>query len=377
MFSLICIGDIFVRQKNTYNTIAASAFILLVINPLSIMDVGFQLSYLAVISIVFFQPRVYSLFVFHSYISDKIWQLISVSIAAQIGTLPLTLFYFHQFPVYFVITNIIVIPLSLIMICSAIALLVFSFSTPIAGFVALFINLQLKIFNGSINWIESLPASTIKSVFVDKNETFLLFAILLFIAFFILSYRINILRVTMIFVLLFIGYNSFRIYQKQNESGFIVYNIAKVSAIEYYSGNINKLFINRSKEETEKIVKFNFQPFWDKQGIKNPEIIYKEQFVPDRFVMDYSFNNLKIVQIYSDRIKDYKGSKILSMDYLIISNGINLSVQELQNYFKFKNLIIDPSNQPFKVNNWIKECEMLGIICHPVALKGAFIYKKR
>ncbi|HSH51497.1 MAG TPA: ComEC/Rec2 family competence protein, partial [Bacteroidales bacterium] len=136
MFSIVALGKIFVRQTNIYNTIFLSAFIMLLANPYSITDVGFQLSYMAVFSIIFFYPKIYSLIEVKYALGDKIWQLISVAIAAQIGTFPLTLFYFNQFPMYFILANIFIIPIAIILIYAAVTLFLFSFSDFIIGFLA-------------------------------------------------------------------------------------------------------------------------------------------------------------------------------------------------------------------------------------------------
>ena len=376
MFSLICVGDIFARQKNTYNTIAASAFILLLINPLSIMDVGFQLSYLAVLSIVFFQPRIYSLFKLNSYLPDKIWQLVSVSVAAQIGTFPLTLFYFHQFPVYFIITNIFVIPLSLIVICSAVALLIFSFSGTVAGFIAYLLEVQLKVLNGSIKVVENLPFSTITAINIDQTETFLFFAIIIVLALFIISKRLSFLKYAFLIFIITILYNTVRIHSANNESGIIVYNIAKTSAIEFYSGNTNKIIVNSEKEEIDDIIKFNFQPFWDKQGIENPEIVHSSKHSQSKLWNVYHYNNLTIVQLLSDKIKLYNTKTPINIDYLVLSKNSNISISDLQKYFNFKKLIIDSSNQLYRINKWKKECEMIGVEYFSVTDNGAFIVKQ-
>ena len=101
MFSLVAIGQNMRRDTNIFNTLSASAFILMLIDPLIILNLGFQLSYSAVLGIVLLQPPIYRIFTIKSKILDKIWTIIAVSIAAQIGTLPITLYYFHQFPNYF------------------------------------------------------------------------------------------------------------------------------------------------------------------------------------------------------------------------------------------------------------------------------------
>ncbi len=110
MFSFFIVGATLSRTINIYNSLGASAFLLLVINPYLIKSVGFQLSYIAVLSIVYLQPKIENIFIIRNKILFKIWLLISVSIAAQIGTAPIALYYFHIFPNWFILTNLIVIP---------------------------------------------------------------------------------------------------------------------------------------------------------------------------------------------------------------------------------------------------------------------------
>lgn len=168
MFIFICFGRMFTRQVNIYNTLSASAFIMLLYNPYSIMDVGFQLSYLAVISIVFFQPKIYSLLNLRYKFPDYIWQLVSVAIAAQIATFPLTIHYFNQFPVYFILSNILIIPFVSIIIYGALILFCFSFSTNISYIIAKGLQLITLVLNKNVEFIKDLPLSKIDSLIIDK-----------------------------------------------------------------------------------------------------------------------------------------------------------------------------------------------------------------
>jgi predicted membrane metal-binding protein len=113
---MVIIGKTYSRHISTLNILAISAFFLLPYNPLFITDVGFQLSYLTVSGLIVLQPVVYKWVDLENKWADKLWVLCSVSIAAQIITFPLSAFYFHQFPVYFLISNlVIVIPTAIIM----------------------------------------------------------------------------------------------------------------------------------------------------------------------------------------------------------------------------------------------------------------------
>jgi competence protein ComEC len=116
MLSFVVIGLMFNRNSSVYNSLAASAFFLLLINPFLVMQVGFQLSFLAVLGILFIQPKIENAYKPKQYILKKIWTLITVSIAAQCATFPLGILYFHQFPNYFILSNLIVIPLAFVIL---------------------------------------------------------------------------------------------------------------------------------------------------------------------------------------------------------------------------------------------------------------------
>ncbi len=112
MFSLITLGQMRERKPSIYNVLAFSAMLLITVNPDVIFDVGFQLSYLAVAGIVLIQPMILNWWLPSSKVGEYFWQMTSVSIAAQMVTFPLSVYYFHVFPTYFLIANLFVIPIS-------------------------------------------------------------------------------------------------------------------------------------------------------------------------------------------------------------------------------------------------------------------------
>ena len=110
MFSFVAVGLSFKRRKTILFSLISSAFLLLLVKPMFLFDVGFQLSYLAVFGIVWVQPKLANLFNCKYWFFRKVWSMCSVSIAAQMGVLPLSLYYFHQFPGLFFLSNVLIIP---------------------------------------------------------------------------------------------------------------------------------------------------------------------------------------------------------------------------------------------------------------------------
>lgn len=124
MFSLITLGQMRDRKPSIYNVLAFSAMLLITVNPDVIFDVGFQLSYLAVAGIVLIQPLILNWWLPSSKVGEYFWQLTSVSIAAQLVTFPLSVYYFHVFPTYFLIANLFVIPISFLIMQVGVPLMI-------------------------------------------------------------------------------------------------------------------------------------------------------------------------------------------------------------------------------------------------------------
>ena len=126
MFSFFAFAKIINRDTNAINTLFLSYFTLLVINPNWLFHVGFQLSYLAVFFILWLVP-IWNKFYYPKHlILKKFWGIITVTLAAQIGIIPLSLFYFHQFPGLFILTNLIVLPVIGLILCLGILLIFLS-----------------------------------------------------------------------------------------------------------------------------------------------------------------------------------------------------------------------------------------------------------
>ena len=167
---------------NIYNTLAASAFVLICINPTLVYDVGFQLSYAAVFSIVYFHPYLYKSMYFKYWIPNQIWIMITVSMAAQIGTIPFLLHYFHQFPTWFLLANLMVIPLVSVILYLSFIVFAVAPIFPLLGMLITHLlgwSGQAMLF--SVHFVEHLPYSVLDGLYPSdfKLLLFVLLAILI------------------------------------------------------------------------------------------------------------------------------------------------------------------------------------------------------
>jgi competence protein ComEC len=224
MFTFVIIGNGLGRKTNIYNTLSLSAFILMCINPQIIYEIGFQLSYLAVFAIVYFQPRIANMLHFKNKILKYLWELFAVSLAAQIGTFVISIYYFHQFPVYFWISNYIVIPSATLLLYGALLFFIFSGIPAISDIIAKILALITKIMNQSVEAIEQLPGSVISNIWIDKITMILLFAIIVASIFMISKKQFKTIIISLAILILLTTNGIFNYIKSSKLSAIIFYN---------------------------------------------------------------------------------------------------------------------------------------------------------
>ena len=260
MFSLVAIGENIKRKTNIYNTLALSAFILTLINPYLIYEVGFQLSYSAVTSIVFFQPKIAALLKLQNKILKYLWELFAVSLAAQIGTFPISIFYFHQFPLYFWLSNFIVIPAAAILLYTAFLFFLTQLIPYFPLFLAKVLDLIVRFMNGAVSEIEQLPCAVLKNIWIDKVTVLLLVLIIIAIGWLSVKKRFKLLVSLLIVVILFISnalYNNIKTNRQQLIIFYNTYSGSLISLIDaknhyYYtsSSGLNNFLENLLENTT-------------------------------------------------------------------------------------------------------------------------------
>jgi competence protein ComEC len=178
MFTFLIFGRIETRYTNSYNILASSAIPLLFFNPFMITQVGFQLSYLAILGIVTFQPKISKLFTPSALVGKYFWSLGTVSIAAQLGTVPVTILYFHQFPNYFLLSNIIAIPISFGVLIAGIFFFILSFIPAINPVTGWLLEFSMRALNYSVVAVDKIPGALTDNLYLTIPQTILFYSIL-------------------------------------------------------------------------------------------------------------------------------------------------------------------------------------------------------
>ncbi len=268
MFSFIVIGKYSGRNYNTFNLLAASAFFLLLCDPLLIKDVGFQLSFTAVAGILYLYPKLYAAIEVENKLLDKIWVMICLSISAQVAILPLILFYFNQFPTYFIISNIIVVPLAALILYLSVALIVLGKITALASVLGWLICHLTSLMDFIIAKIAHLPLAIFTFTAFNSIEVILLFALILFVIIFLQRKTYSALQTLIlasIVYFLFISVDKIKLSRRQD-----VYHLQfqKKQVSEVLSVDTATLFATEDLSADKDLYNYYFKQHWRKRGIK-------------------------------------------------------------------------------------------------------------
>lgn len=358
MFTAISFGIFINRKTAILNTLALSALILLLINPLYLFDVGFKMSYLAVLAIVLIQPIIANLWHPKFKIVNYFWQLLSVSTAAQLGVVPLSLYYFHQFPGLFFLTNMVILPfLGIILGLGLLFMLLAYFGLLPEIFIEGY-HYIIYFLNQFIIWIAQQEA------FLFKNISFsLLMMITSYLIIISVFYWIN-QKTFYRSVLVFLAILSLQLvfiyqkYQTSKTNEFIVFNNYKTPLISLKNGdNLDVLFAPDSLEN------FTLIAFKIGAQIKTSKIIKDRQ-------------NLLLINGKAILIVDKLGvfEPLKQIDMVVLTESSKVNLDRLISQLNPKLIIADGSNYKSLITLWQNTCKQRKISFYNTAEQGAYIY---
>ena len=360
MFSFFAFAKAINRETNTINTLFLSYFTLLIINPLWLFHIGFQLSYLAVLSILWLLPLFNKVYCPKNYFARKIWDIFTVTLAAQTGIFPLSIYYFHQFPGLFFMTNLIILPFLGVLLGGGIILIILSIFNVIPEWFALTYNYLIKFMNSCIHVIAN------QKLFLFQNITFSLykvFASYLLIISIILFWNYQNRKNSLFFavglsilfsVSIFDNYSNFK-----NE--LIVFHKNKQSIIGNKNNSILNLYTSDSKLNIGN--SYPIKAYKVAKGIKD----YSE--IKSPYIFKYNENLILVLDslgIYPDSNK---------IDIVILTYDPKINLNRILESLQPKMIIADGSNHKSYVKRWKKSCTKKNIAFHFTGTDGAFIIK--
>lgn len=358
MFSFVAYALYLNRPSNTFNILALSMFfILLVINPMLLFQAGFQMSYAAVFSIVWLYPLLQNLWFPKNRILKKIWQLLSVSIAAQLGVLPISLFYFHQFPGLFFVSNLLVVPFLGLILGMGILVIILALSNYLPDSLVWLYNELIGLMNEVIAWVAQQEAFVFRNISFDIIQ--LLWSYLIIIALILVFTKATFKRVSFLLISI-IGFQVWFLFIRNSankkESLFVAHQ-TKNSIVIQQTGN-------------------------------SLAVIAKDTLATKRIVTDYQvaehIQSVSYTKIQNSYI--FKSETILVIDsigiytpqnnaYILLTQSPKINLERLIDSIKPKQIIADGSNYHSYVNRWENTCAKRKLPFHYTSEKGAYYFE--
>ncbi len=368
MFSMVALGQITGQQSNTFNTLFLSAFILLFINPKLISSLSFLLSYTALLGILAFQPLIAKFLIEKCRIPKFLGELTAVSIAAQIGTSPLSIHTFNAFPNYFIFTNIWIIPLVYIIVNGAVILILISLINIPSGFISIPLEWALKLMNFGVDWISNLPYALSNYIYIDKVSVMLFYILMILLLFAINNNSKRYLLCTIICIFILLTHNFLSLYNEKDVQKLYAFSNRENFNISAQQGLKSNILhdINTELEMPDYFIK----RFLSKRNLSIGDIKQSYESYNVKRVNDFILTPNALYATYSSNLE--KHSRPIKLEALFIVNEEPQNIYKLYETLKFNTLVFH--QKPDKHINYFKSfCHKNKIRLHLLYQDGAYI----
>lgn len=330
MFSAYVVASIFSEDRfSGFSALTLTAFIMLIYQPMYLFDVGFQLSFMAVLGIFLFYPLIDSLFVVRNKIVAYLWNIISLSLAAQLATLPLILYYFGTFPVYFLLSNLVVAPIAVFILSATLLALALGVFPVAANFVVQGLDFAVRTLNEVMEQIQHWSGAQITSANLSVWQAWLLAVVIVTLWRYVVCRSARRLIVFLLTVNVLIV--SFLWKQKELPDTYIY--LSRAGVYTKYDRDINEL--------------------------SSASCIYKVR-------------DICIVLVDNNKWRKQKALSPLHVDYAYICRGFYGSVADLKRLFQIKQVVLDTSLEDSYREKLKRECDIYGLNYIDMSEKGSY-----
>ncbi|MDQ3108606.1 MAG: ComEC family competence protein [Bacteroidota bacterium] len=383
MLSVVIAGRAFNRNAHILNSLSASALILLLFNPLLLFDIGFQLSYLAVGGIVMLQPKLESLWEpdtnsFKGKILKHCWTLVSVTLVAQVFTFPLGLYYFQQFPLYFILSNLVIIPLSTIVMYAGLFLLIVSPFIIIAKPIAVLFGFLVELLNACVAKIEHLPSAVLHSAKWEKMELLLLYLCICFLILFLIRKRKIFLRFGMATLSVMLVFGACESHKNLSQRHLVFFNVNHASVIAVVNGKEMVLLTDTTLLKHNGDIDFHVEPFLKARGVKEEDFIS----ISDSLILKNDFARYGKGRLYAFGkqvvlVDQHFRSQLNASDKIILMrNNAFVDLKKLIEQSKPDLVVANGSSGKKKIAKWKLICEEEGVKFYDVTDEGALVLEE-
>jgi competence protein ComEC len=371
MLSVFIIGNAFKRNKNSYNLLAFSAFCILIYNPLLIYDVGFQLSYLSVLGLLYLQPNIYAWFDFRYRWANKLWSFVALSLAAQFATFPLSTYYFHQFPLYFLISNLfILLPVSLIMYLGLLITM-----CPVE-FLSPYFEWLLKFTNHGLKLISDLPYATVSEIWFNKVELWLLTGSIICFSLAFSHFYKRLLLVCLACLVLFSLSLALKNHEDSMQRRIIIFSVQKGCVTAFIDKR--KAWVFSALASDSKSIKYYVKPALDQAGIASISYIKPHSIInqpplqmQNHQIVFFKQKILIVDSCFND--KDLNGQ--FKFDVINIQKHANINLGSLSKHVQGTMIFLDADRSSYHAERYKNVAKQFNLSIYDLKIKEAYLIK--
>lgn len=364
MFSLFALSGLSRRKNFSLNTLFAVAFFMLLCRPVWLFDVGFQLSFCAVTAILLLQPRIYRWFPgVHSRIGHYLCSLMSVSIAAQIGTAPLVLLYFSRFSTHFLLTNLLVIPLVSFIMYATVIMLLFTPYFPLQSIIAIGVKWLIGLLNSCVRWVEQLPWASFDGIWLYGTDVLGIYLFLFLLGYYLNTCKARGLIIGTFCLLAVCTCHMVRQANDRPKPGFVFYNVRNCPAVHCLAADGHSWLIYADSIPDTSRLRKAVSGYWNRLHLEPPQAIITDYTGDMLAYRDHilSYSGRRICVLSDNRWRNKWAAQPLSIDYLYLCKGYDGCLKELLELFTVRTVILDASLSDHRRQAYGKECRQLDL----------------
>ena len=356
MFSFLAYALYLNRPGSTYNILALSIFfILLILDPLMLFQVGFQLSYAAVLSIVWLYPKLISLWNPEKMLLRRVWQLCCVGTSAQLGVLPLSLYYFHQFPTLFFISNLIIVPFLGLIIGAGLLIIILAVLDYIPVIMITMYNVMIKAMNSLVEWIANQEAFLFTEIYFDHVCLVICCCIIISVVVMFEKYSFKAVLCFLCLIASLQFYNIYGLFESKRKNHIVLLHTIGSTSLAYRNGSDLTVFTEHPEAVQHAVA-----------DLKTGERI--QQITFDSLGNSYSINKLQWLILDDPAIPL---ETISRSDIWLLSNSPKINLDRYLRFYKPEKIIADGSNYKSFAIRWKKSCRKYKIPFYSTEESGA------
>ena len=358
LFSFISYAWVINRPTNMYNTLALSFFfVLLAIRPAYLFQAGFQMSYAAVLAIVWLYPKISSWWKPKIIILKRMWDLIAVSLAAQLGVLPISLFYFHQFPGLFFLSNLMILPFLTLILGFGILLIVLTLLDWHWDYLINGFDILIQTMNRLVTWIGDQEAFVFREIPFDNVRLVLAYLFLVTGVYFLEKRRIKLLYGLAGVVLLFQGWTMYLDWDRKNSSQLILLHSFNTTFLLERKGQAIRTFSTENSAYHKKLIR-------DLKLLEGGQLIAEKKL---RNAYIWGAANILVLDSSTPKLPRSNRST-----HILLTQNTKANLDRILQEHPNAMILADGSNYPSVIDRWRKSCEKKKRLFHYTGEKGAY-----